>query len=359
MELTPTKKSFAELKQLAAQLEANPEIMGRIQQAFTLFKASANNPPAQAARLDEPFMNLVKELAENTEMMRALQDDFQRFDFAPKVAKLETPGGSEDVIQAPEEQPEITQASNSLAELIKPFGKPDKEQLELINLHRPLGAAPYEDDEIMSVPIIACNNLLWHSNGVWSPNGLMDMARSYKSLAPDQTADHKWYDSTKTMGFIYDAEIIVSKTAPESYYGRGHAVSGFIADADPAAIDREIVQRDGFHQVVLYSAIQAGHPSLDAFKYRRLADVSIGALTDGKFYCPIDGTRFGSKSWMRCEHGHYMPHWLVMWFLSEEDREMLAPYYIRDRCTQAVELSAVMVGDVFGASVVKESTVIE
>ena len=242
----------------------------------------------------------------------------------------------------------------NLADLITPFGSPDPTTLDLMNEFRPVGSQAYERDEIVSVPLMASNNLLWRSNGIWSPNALMTLAALFQRDAADGHRDHWWSSTDKVYGFVYSSQLFISSEAPDDMLGRGNVMKGYLTDPDTRAIDQEIVNRDGYIQLVLHVAVQSSLPVVDAFRFRRIGDVSIGCLTDGKYICPIDGTYFGSKSYMRCEHGHYMPHWLVRYFVDDEEQNMIAPYYIRDGVTDAIEVSSVIAGDVPAANVVRQ-----
>ena len=151
------------------------------------------------------------------------------------------------------------------------------------------------------------------------------------------------YTVKNTVGFVYDSQLIESNMAPpEVMNGAGEALNN---DA--------VGRAEGFIQMVNYIAIAADHPILDSIEYSRVNNVSTACIVDGTYICPLDGTRFGEKSNMRCAEGHYMPHpWIAAW-LDEEEQEMLAPYYIKSGVIASYELSCVLQGNLPAASIPK------
>lgn len=231
-----------------------------------------------------------------------------------------------------------TELTSILESLIAPMGAPSAEQLVLINQYRPLGTPEYTAGEIVSVPLMASNNLLTWGQSRWSIQSLEKMAETYpgKPLA----LDHPW-GVKDTVGFVYESQVIQSNAVPQSVLeGAGEGINNSI-----------VIQAEGFYQMVCYAAVEASQPILDAIRYGRVNNVSTGCITEGIYICPLDGTRFGSKSNMRCEEGHYMPHPYI--WVEEEDQDMLAPYYIKDGVISSHELSFVLTGNLPAASIPK------
>ena len=223
------------------------------------------------------------------------------------------------------------------ADAIAPMGEPTSEQLELINQNKPIGRPDYTADELISVPIIASNNLVNWSNGRWDKAALIRMAETY----PGQpfAVDHPMYTVKDTVGFIYNAELIDSNAAPVSILEAAGELDNNIG----------VVQSEGFVQMVCYAAIAKGHPILDSIDMGRVNNASTGCITDGTSICPLDGTEFGSMSRFRCAEGHYHPFYA--WWYDVEDSDLVAPYAIKTGVISSVELSLVFQGNLPAASI--------
>mgnify|MGYP001800098041 FL=1 len=223
------------------------------------------------------------------------------------------------------------------SEAISPMGPPNEEQLELINQNRPLTRVTYTAEELVSVPIIASNNLLHWNNQRWNRDALIKMAETY----PGQpfAVDHPMYTVKDTVGFIYDAQLIESNAAPVD----------ILEAAGELANNTAVVQAEGFIQMVCYAAIAVGHPILDSIDMGRVNNASTGCITDGTHICPLDGTEFGSQSRYRCAEGHYHP--AIAWWFDVEDEDKIAPYAIKTGVISSVELSLVFMGNLPAASI--------
>ncbi len=100
---------------------------------------------------------------------------------------------------------------------------PTDAQLEKINLYIPANATPLTAADVITVPIIASNNLLQWTNDCWHPNSLEAMAEGMPGrVFMINHGDNKggmWgqtWDSVKThRGRIYDARHMVYDTAPD------------------------------------------------------------------------------------------------------------------------------------------------
>lgn len=229
----------------------------------------------------------------------------------------------------------VANLSEALKEAIDPMGAPTTKQLALMNKYRPLGQPKYSAEEMVTIPIVASNNLLAWSPAAWHPNTIARMAETYYGKPFE--VDHNWWDVRSTFGFVYDTQYIVSDTAPDE----------ILSLADNYDYNKQIVDQVGYHQLVLYAAIQASRPDVDDIKYARYSNVSTGGITDGTMYCPLDGTKFKRNG--KCEEGHYHPY--MEYWLEEDELDMLAPFFIRDGWIDAIEISAVLSGNLPAAMI--------
>lgn len=221
------------------------------------------------------------------------------------------------------------------------MGHPTDEQLALINKYRPKGTPPIEAEEVISVPFIASDNLVSRSLGAWDIDSLHSMAKLFPGRA--LTINHEWDNVERTVGFIYDAAIIQSPDAPVS----------LLTAAGNFDLNRQIVGKNGFVQLVLYTAVEASSPVISGLRFRRLGDVSTGGFTNGDLICPLCETSFDHK---HCPH--YIPDFWTMMMAEygEIDGNLIAPYFIRTGFTDAVELSLVLCGNLPGASLVVQGS---
>ena len=230
------------------------------------------------------------------------------------------------------------QVTEAIRGEIAPMGRPTDEQLELINQHRPLGRASYTADEIVSVPIVASNNLIWWDSRRWNKESLETMAETYpgKPFAVDHP-----YSVKDNVGFIYEAQIIESNAASEDILaGGGERIN-----------NQAVFQAEGFIQLVCYAAIEAGHPILNSIEFARVGPASTGCISDGTQICPLDNTPFGSQSRYRCAEGHYHPQ--VAWWYDIDEPDLIAPYAIKSGVISSFELSLVVMGNLPAAHIPK------
>lgn len=221
---------------------------------------------------------------------------------------------------------------------ITPMGKPAPEQLRLMNQYRPMGAPEYTTDNMVSVPLMASNNLLMWSSSRWAIAALEQMAETYPGKP--MLLDHADYSVKESVGFVYDSQIIHSNAVPEE----------IIDGAGESEYNEIIVKSEGFYQLVAYAAIAANHPIIDALAYGRVGSVSTGCITNGTYRCPLDGTEF-NMSKLKCEHGHYHP--IARYWMRLDEDDIVAPYDIKDGVISSYELSFVNMGNLPAASIPK------
>lgn len=219
------------------------------------------------------------------------------------------------------------------------MGHPTESQLAKINRFRPKGTPPIQSHEVISIPFIASDNLVSRSNGAWDIQSLHAMAKLFPGRPV--SLDHRWEESEKNVAFVYDGVVVRTSEASPQLLNR----------AGNFDINRQIVAKDGLHQLVLYTAVEATSPVVSGLRFRRLGDVSTGGFTDGTFLCPLCSVDFQDPT---CPH--IMPHPFILMLLQfgdeDIDPEMIAPYYIRSGFMDAVELSLVVCGNLPGAGVV-------
>ena len=221
---------------------------------------------------------------------------------------------------------------------ITPMGKPNPEQLRLMNQLRPMGMAPYTADDMISVPIMASNNLLTWGQSRWAIAAVQKMADTYPGKP--MLLNHNDSDVQDSVGFVYDAQVIYSNAVPKDV----------LDGAGETKYNEVVAKSEGFYQLMAYAAIAANHPILDALQFGRISNVSTGCITDGTYRCPLDGTEFDMAR-MRCAEGHYHP--LAAWWLDLDEGDTVAPYYIKDGVISSYELSFVVAGNLPAASVPK------
>lgn len=222
------------------------------------------------------------------------------------------------------------------------MGTPTEDQLAKMNRYRPVGSAPYTKDEVVTVPIKASHNLIQLSGLMaWHPDAIKAMARML--IDRPHIVDHEWDQVGGAIGFFYDAQVLSSDTAPA-------------ADMDMNGqydLNQQIVSKYGYHRLILHACLQAGTPAVDAYRFRRLGDVSTGNLVTPDYICPIDDKLFSDE-----ECAYLPPTDWILWMaengeLTDEEMSLIAPYMLRTGVVYGVETSAVVVGNLPGAGVLR------
>lgn len=221
---------------------------------------------------------------------------------------------------------------------IAPMGKPNPEQLASMNRFRPMGVPEYTADEMVSVPCMASNNLLMWSSSRWAIAALDRMAETYPGKP--MLLDHSDYSVKESVGFVYDTQMLSSNTVPDEV----------LEGAGEREYNEIVIRSEGFHQLVVYAAISANHPILEALAYGRISNVSTGCITDGTYRCPLDNTEF-DMSTLRCSEGHYHP--VARYWLNLREDDVVAPYDIKDGVVSSFELSFVNMGNLPAAAIPK------
>lgn len=226
------------------------------------------------------------------------------------------------------------------------FRNPTEEELAKINQWRPRGSPEYDANELLTVPILASNNLLHSELMKWDLNAIESMVASY--YGKDFMLNHDWMDVKQTFGFIYDAELWhIPRLSSQQ-------VATLINLSPNPEVDKETLTKEGYYQVILYGAIEASHPIASEIRYRRKSDISVGGYFHGDWICPLCQSSFSDKA---CKH--YPPSWLASMLVAfgEIEPEDVAPYYIRSGRMDSVEVSLVFAGACKEAGIISENLI--
>lgn len=216
--------------------------------------------------------------------------------------------------------------------------EPTAEELDVINGFRPSGIEPYTASELVRFAMMASNNLIHASRKRYSVGALESLSASFAGQA--LMLDHAWKNGAKTFGFIYDSMIVhVPRPSPD-------ALNRVLSRSPlPDTDRREIIAREGYHQVLAFGVMEKSHPMYSEIIYRRKADTSWGGSFEGDFICGACGVSFDNKN---CEH---FPPMFRGWV---ED-SLLAPYYTCEGRAIADENSFVFAGNCVQAGILPVS----
>ena len=245
----------------------------------------------------------------------------------------------------------IAEALNATSDLLvvpqveiqQNISAPNDEQLQVINSKLP---RPVEPGELTVVTWVASHNLLSHSMEVWDLDSLQAMAKGFpQGLGCPLQRDHDWYTVEMNEGFIFDSRLTRSSAAPDE-----------IVNAEPGFSEHnlKIIGRDGYVSLELDTAIPTESPFLKAIMHGKISQCSTGGMRTDALYCPLCSESQGKPVDFfkddSCPHIPPLPY--MSWWYDFDDpeiRKLLAPYYIRGGFTTAIELSAVVKGDLPGA----------
>lgn len=222
------------------------------------------------------------------------------------------------------------------------MGSPTDDQLAQMNRYRPAGSDEYKRDEVVTIPLRASHNLIQLSGLIaWHPRAIAAMGQ--KLVDRPHLVDHDWDSVSGSIGFFYDSQVIVENALP--------LMDGAMNGKED--VNRMIVEKYGYHRLILHACIEKGSPAESAYRFRRLGDVSTGNLVIPSYICPIDDRDFSDPE---CP---YLPptEWILAMAeageLSPEEMQLIAPYMMRDGVFYGVETSAVVIGNLPGAGVVR------
>ena len=210
---------------------------------------------------------------------------------------------------------------------------PTDAQLVKINRFVPSGMPPIQSHEVCIVSFIAADNLVNRGLGKWGLDELGLLTRLMLGLP--LTLDHDWDEVSKVQSFIFDSRLI-KRNPDESVLNKA---GNFDAN-------RQIVGNEGFHQLEVDCAIEIATPAVNALRFGRLSNVSVGGFVIEDIHCPVCKSSYADE---KCPH--YAPDSANG--LTNKRNPLVTQYYVRKGLKDAVELSIVLAGNLPGASVIR------
>lgn len=221
-------------------------------------------------------------------------------------------------------------------------GFPSDAQLETINKRRPVGSEPYEAQDLYVFPMLSSHNVLSYNRTVWDVESLKTMTR--ESPGKVFLLDHDWDSVEKVKGFLWDAALVNTG----SLY-----LDGVVEASDYSETNRQIVDKQGFHALMIGIAVPSDSSIAEAHRMGRIRDVSTGGLTHNKLLCPNCTAQYGENVEIfgdaRCECIPMVEGW-------EEYAKRgarIAPYIIKSGFHSYTELTACVEGQLPGAGLLE------
>ncbi len=198
---------------------------------------------------------------------------------------------------------------------------PTERQLELINQYVPAGMPRLRESDVIVVPFVAANNLVTRNMGAWTESELYQLTDMLagKPLMMDHEDEVEY-----VIGRLIEGTVQRSMSAPADVLD----MAGWGEE------NRTIVQRDGFCQAIMYGYIQSNTPWVDALRYGRLSEVSVGRFIYEYHGCPICKIPLDSPD---CPHDFMMP-WEDYEDMSEGE---YVTYFERKNLIDVMEMSLV------------------
>lgn len=204
------------------------------------------------------------------------------------------------------------------------------EQLAKINSFGSAGLPPYEANDLTAISFIATNNLIGRNQGKWSINTLKQIANLLPGIS--QTCNHDWYEIEDIQGVIFEATVFKSETAP----------SRLIDIGGNGAINRQIIDQEGFAACLYKAALPSSNMVLSGLRLGSISKVSIGGFCGASYICPLCNVAFEDPD---CPH--YMP-----WDAQDAADKRYAPYFLRDGAWDLGEVSLVLIPNIPGAGII-------
>lgn len=241
---------------------------------------------------------------------------------------------------------------------------PSAEQLEKINLYIPANATPLTAEDVITVPIVASNNLLQWTNECWHPDSLSAMALTMPGrIFMINHGDNKggmWgtsWDSVKThRGRIYDARHMVYDTAPDE----------LLDCAGNGKVNRQIVGMFGYHVLEIDVFIDRDSDIAEEIAHGTHLDVSTGTVGMVQRLCPIcsnfdsgDEVEFIDEACPHYEPTARMMRMIRDGELSPEQEIMVAPFIVQNGVDYSVEVSSVCTGNLPSARIISRRDILE
>ena len=213
------------------------------------------------------------------------------------------------------------------------YQRPSEQQLVKINSFLMNGAPALTADNTVTVPFVAADNLLNRGLDRWDMDSLAAMANLLPGLPC--LLDHDWDDTSKEWGRIYSAELVRSRLAPDGALNR----------AGNFDQNRQIVNKEGFAQVVFEVFTAPDSPVVRALLRGHSGNISTGGFRFTDYVCPTCNTSFSDAE---CPHIPPYP----MWGIYPDEEEGVAPYAIRTGLFDMGEASIVTIPNLPNAGVI-------
>lgn len=222
-------------------------------------------------------------------------------------------------------------------ELTSGISSPTADQLNKINLFRPLGTSEYEASEISVITCRASHNLLQKDFCAWTPQSLLNMAKQYPGRPFE--LNHDWWDVAQTVAFVFDSMLLsVPEPDPEC------------AEISPE-LNRIIASQFGCYELYLQVAVEAGSHVEEGVRYRRLYNVSTGGIAEPVLICPYCNIPYNDPQCPHIPNTAWTRYQIANGYLSKEQLASVAPFNLKGVQTLTEECSFVPSGNLPGAHV--------
>jgi len=223
------------------------------------------------------------------------------------------------------------------------FSPPSPADMRAIRRFTPPNFAPLEPEEVLTVDVIAADNLVNRSLGRWPAAAMEVLAELIPGLPC--TTDHEW-EADRAVGRIISAS---SRSEPPESPLSQKALSRHPGNR---ALNEAILDREGYCTVLARIFVRAGSRSAEALRFGLLSSVSLGGFVFdwGDVGCPLCGVPFLHP---KCPHTIPVPE------IEREERafgiQTAAPYYNRPtEIRDIAEISFVLVPRLPAAGVITD-----
>lgn len=208
-----------------------------------------------------------------------------------------------------------------------------EQQLAKLNKFRPANFPLIADKQMVAVSFVVADNLVNRGKGKWVEKDLVKMTKMLDSMGLPHILNHNWEAVEDVQGIIIEASLVNPEPPAE-----------LVDVLQNSELNRQIVKKEGFMQVVATVAFPADSEIIDRLRIGLGRAVSLGGFSFKDYVCPLCNTSFSFKN---CPH--YIPDSWTEW---DADPAFIAPYYIRDGLYDLGELSTVVIANLPGASLV-------
>ncbi|TAG98717.1 MAG: hypothetical protein EAZ18_00125 [Oscillatoriales cyanobacterium] len=219
---------------------------------------------------------------------------------------------------------------------VQNLGLPKLTEKQILKLNQfiPTSFPNPNPQDLTVLDFVVADNLVNRGRSKWREKDLIILAKMLNTMGIPHTLDHDWETLSKTQGLVIAGEILKNEKAPDN----------LISAAGNKKLNSEIVNKEGFVQVIATVAFPIDSPIVQRLSMGIGRAVSLGGFAFEDYVCPICETSFTYKN---CPH--YIPEGWDAW---GEDPSLVAPYYIRDGLYDLGELSSVLIANLPGATAV-------